>query len=205
MDAKNQIQIIKSQIMNIKLSIDNMDLMMNNTQIGELLINLSIQMLNTGIQTFNIGKNIIINYNKYVEQLNLISQQINILINENNNMIQQQQMMQQQVMIPPLMMGQNYMNMYMNQPLNSNEINRQKKRRINAIFKTTLGNTTNIAVEEGTTVEELLNQYINRINMNFPIKTFYCYNTEHFLKRTEQKKVEDILGMHVYINIRVDI
>ena len=73
MDAKNQIQIIKSQIMNIKLSIDNMDLMMNNTQIGELLINLSIQMLNTGIQTFNLGKDNfeMIDYNTFSECPNL--------------------------------------------------------------------------------------------------------------------------------------
>ena len=73
----------------MKLTIDNIDmtnnikLIMNNNQLGEQLINLSLQLLNNGIQGLNFCKNIINNFNNYVGQLILISQQINLLINEN--------------------------------------------------------------------------------------------------------------------------
>ena len=164
MDTKNQVQLIKSQIMNMKLQIDNIDIqnnnmfMMNNNQIGEQLINLSIQILNTGIQTFNIGKNIFINYNKYIEQLKLISQQINILINENNNMIQQQQMMQQQMMIPPPMMMQPIL-------IEQNNNFGKEPERYNVIFKSSSGSLPiiNILAYEGMSIKELLDKYINSI------------------------------------------
>ena len=164
MDTKNQVQLIKSQIMNMKLQIDNIDIqnnnmfMMNNNQIGEQLINLSIQILNTGVETFNIGKNIIINYNKYIEQLKLISQQINILINENNNMIQQQQMMQQQMMIPPPMMMQPILNEQNN---NFGKV----PERYNVFFKPLFDSLPkiNILAYEGMPIKELLDKYINSI------------------------------------------
>ena len=164
MDTRNQVQLIKSQIMNMKLQIDNIDIqnnnmfMMNNNQIGEQLINLSIQILNTGIQTFNIGKNIIINYNKYIEQLKLISQQINILINENNNMIQQQQIFQQQMMIPPPMMMQpNFINI--KKPIDYDVYS--------IIFKTSTGNVTTINItNKDVRIGELLYIYKKRVDIN---------------------------------------
>ncbi len=131
---------------------------MNNDQIGEQLINLSIQILNTGIQTFNIGKNIFINYNKYIDQLKLISQQINILINENNNMIQQQQMMQQQMMIPPPMMMQPILN-------EQNNNFGKEPERYSVIFKPLFDSLLiiNILAYEGMSIKELLDKYINSI------------------------------------------
>ena len=164
MDTKNQVQLIKSQIMNMKLQIDNIDIqnnnmfMMNNDQIGEQLINLSIQILNTGIQTFNIGKNIFINYNKYIDQLKLISEQINLLIN-GNNMIQQQQMMQQQMMIPPPMMMQPILNEQ------NNDFVRKKSEIYNVIFKPCSGFLPcfNIVAYEGMPIKELLDKYKNSI------------------------------------------
>ena len=159
MDIKNQIQLINTQIMNIKLGIDNIDMQTNNlfminyNLISEQLLNISIQMLNTGIQTFNIGKNISMNYNIYFEKLKLISEQINSLINE-NNIIQQQQMMQQQ-----WMMMQN--NLPMNiQPLN---IQQSKPEIYNIIFSIQEGNIKTIHAQNGMTVQELINKFINKI------------------------------------------
>ena len=159
MDIKNQIQLINTQIMNIKLGIDNIDMQTNNlfminyNLISEQLLNISIQMLNTGIQTFNIGKNISMNYNIYFEKLKLISEQINSLINE-NNIIQQQQMMQQQ-----WMMMQN--NLPMNiQPLN---IQQSKPEIYNIIFSIQEGNRITIHAQNGMTVQELINKFINKI------------------------------------------
>ena len=192
MDTKNHIQLIKSQIMNMKLQIDNIDIqnnnmfMMNNIQIGEQLINLSIQILNTGIQTFNIGKNIVINYNKYIDQLKLISQQINILINENNNMIQQQQMLQQQMMIPPPMMMQPILNKQ------NNDFVRKKSEIYNVIFKPCSGFLPcfNILAYEGMSIKELLDKYINsikgKLNEN-EINKLKFYSTTNMIGRLNRE------------------
>ena len=97
MDAKMQIQSLKTQIENIKLQIDNIEIQYNNkyiglqagnlmteSLIGEQLFNLSIQLLNSGINSFNIGKKINLDYDNYLNKLKQISQQINELIEENN-------------------------------------------------------------------------------------------------------------------------
>ena len=196
MDTRNQVQLIKSQIMNMKLQIDNIDIqnnnmfMMNNNQIGEQLINLSIQILNTGIQTFNIGKNIIINYNKYIDQLKLISQQINILINENNNMIQQQQMMQQQMMIPPPMMGGNWMDMYPNQ---SSNLDNQEIEIYNIVFRHKYGNIKGIAAQKNMTIEELLNEYKLKTNTNdYEFQNLYFLFNAQKLEKHDKRKIKDV-------------
>ena len=123
------------------------------------MLNLNIQMINTGIQAFNIEKNIVINNFNYFEQLKLISQQINILINENNNMIQQQQMMQQQMMIPPPMMMQPILNEQ------NNDFVRKKSEIYNVIFKPCSGFLPcfNIVAYEGMPIKELLDKYKNSI------------------------------------------
>ena len=161
MDIKNQIQLINTQIMNIKLGIDNIDMQTNNlfminyNLISEQLLNISIQMLNTGIQTFNIGKNISMNYNIYFEKLKLISEQINSLINE-NNIIQQQQMMQQQWMMMP---NNPPMNM---QPMN---IQQNEPEIYNVLFlmQGSKRNIKTIHAQDGMTVKELINKFINKI------------------------------------------
>ena len=159
MDIKNQIQLINTQIMNIKLGIDNIDMQTNNlfminyNLISEQLLNISIQMLNTGIQTFNIGKNISMNYNIYFEKLKLISEQINSLINE-NNIIQQQQMMQQQWMMMP---NNPPMNM---QPMNIQQ-NEPEIYSVIFLMQGTIRRT--IHAQNGMTVQELINEFINKI------------------------------------------
>ena len=167
METNNQIQLLKSQIMNIKSGLDNISLqnnnmlIMNNIQVGELLLNLSIQILNTGIQAFNIGKNISMNYNKYFDQLKLISQQINSLINE-NNLIQQKQMRQlQQMMIPPIMIQQNQNEQFQNS--SQDVTNKEFVEKINVLFEESRGIKILIPADPNMTLENLFNIYESKI------------------------------------------
>ena len=164
MDTTIQIQALKSQIMNIQFQIDNIDIqnknafMINKIQIGEQLLNLSVQILNIGIQAFSFGKAIVTNYNKYTEQLKLISQQINSFIYE-NNILQQKMANQLMIQQPPMMiMHQN--NNVLNQP--------QKYNVIFKVINQPLDSTvTTVTIQEGMTVEELLNRYINKVKDQF--------------------------------------
>ena len=156
MEASFQIQTLKSQIENMKLQIDNIQMqsnnmfMMNNNPICEQILNLSIQLLNAGIQAFNTGKNMhmMMNIQKFYEELRKISDQINLIINTNNMLQMQQPIMLQQ----PIQQQQfeNSKNEYKN-------ILFENARCPNGKFK------TNIVAKFGTTVKEVLDQYMLRV------------------------------------------
>ena len=169
MDITFRIQGIKSQIENMNLQIDNiqsqnniMNMNMVSNQIGEQLLNLSFQLLNTGIQAFNAGKNMItiMDTNKFYERLKNISEQINLIINYNdmNQMQQQQMMMQQQMMIQQQMNEK--------QPIINGHSDKRPSKNIIFIKEVGIRNTINIKAKYGTKVEEVLNEYINRISVN---------------------------------------
>ena len=186
METKNQIQLIKSQIMNMKMFIDNIDsqinnmLMANYIQIGEQLFNLSINLINTGIQVFNVGKNININYNKYSEQLIFISQQINSLINGNNMIPQNPMMIQPMMMAPPMMIQPNQ--------------NFNKPKIYNIIFQTMKGFRKVIHAQEGITIKELINKFIDSVKdqyTEYEINSMHFYSTSAFigiLKRNDDNR-----------------
>ena len=212
MDTYNQIQLIQSQIMGIKFQIDNISIqnnnmsMMNNTQIGEQLLNLSMQILNTGIQTFNIGKKLVMNCYNYIEQLKMISEQINSLINS-NNIMPQQPMMMMPPLPPPMLIQQNWMNLYQNENdfnEQENPLNNQKNYKINVVFKSNTGVITTIIVDKEITVEELLNKYINKRGLNrLENLNFNFIKNGNFLKRNDKRKVIDISGFNYEITIQV--
>ena len=203
MDTYNQIQLIQSQIMGIKFQIDNISIqnnnmsMMNNTQIGEQLLNLSMQILNTGIQTFNIGKKLVMNCYNYIEQLKMISEQINSLINS-NNIMPQQPMMMMPPLPPPMLIQQNWMNLYQNENdfnEQENPLNNQKNYKINVVFKSNTGVITTLVVDKEITVEELSNKYINKRGLNRLQNLNFKFNKNgNFLKRNDKRKVIDIPG-----------
>ena len=191
MDTNIQIQSLKSQIMNINFQLDNIDeqnkkaFMINKIQIGEQLLNLSIQILNIGIQAFTFGKATITNHIKYSEQLKLISQKINSFIYENDIL---QQKMNNQIMIqhPPMMIMQQNNNV-LNQPQKYNVFFKL----INKPFNST------VIIQEGMTVEELLNRYIDKIKDQFSndqIKKMEFFSTIAGigrLYRNEKRKLND--------------
>ena len=191
MDTNIQIQSLKSQIMNINFQLDNIDeqnkkaFMINKIQIGEQLLNLSIQILNIGIQAFTFGKATITNHIKYSEQLKLISQKINSLIYENN--IPQQKMINQLMIQHPPMMIMQQNNNVLNQPQKYNVFFKL----INKPFNST------VIIQEGMTVEELLNRYIDKIKDQFSndqIKKMEFFSTRAGigrLYRNEKRKIND--------------
>ena len=205
MDTYNQIQLIQSQIMGIKFQIDNISIqnnnmsMMNNTQIGEQLLNLSMQILNTGIQTFNIGKKLVMNCYNYIEQLKMISEQINSLINS-NNIMPQQPMMMMPPLPPPMLIQQNWMNLYQNENdfnEQENPLNNQKNYKINVVFKSNTGVITTLVVDKEITVEELSNKYINKRGLNRLQNLNFKFNKNgNFLKRNDKRKIIDIPGFN---------
>ena len=199
MDAKMQIQSLKTQIENIKLQIDNIEIQYNNkyiglqagnlmteSLIGEQLFNLSIQLLNSGINSFNIGKKINLDYDNYLNKLKQISQQINELIEENNF-----QPIQPLYMMPPPIYINNQTRIIRNP--NSNH-------RKNIVFDDRSGEIINIQAEYGITVAELLEKYYERLysrninNIMYKIKFLYDGQT---LEDNDLRKVENVFKSNV--------
>ena len=182
MDVNIQIESLKSQIENMKLQIDNIEMqsnnmfMMNNASIVEQILNLSIQMFNAGIHAFNTGKNIptMINIQKFYEQLRNISDQINLVINANN----MQQMQPINILQQPIQgQQQEIIFKYKN-------ITFENSRCPNGQFK------TNIVVKFGTTVKEVLDQYMLRVYGTVNKKLIFLYNSKQ-INRDEKRVIED--------------
>ena len=187
-----QIQSIKSQIENMKLQLQNIELQSNNMFMmnnpSEQLLNLSIQMINTGIQAFNTGKNMAMNLNidKFYDQLRNISEQINSFINENNNnkmRFQQQIMMQQQMMMQPNLIDNNV-------------------KYLTAIFEFANKPVFVVRVKYGTTVEELLNIYMNKAKIIDKDKYYFLFNAKK-INKVEKNLVENYFLCFPFIKINV--
>jgi len=195
-----QIQPLKSQIINMTFQIDNIELQMmnnyhypitnlmsfntsfmNNGLIGEQLLKLSMQMINAGIQAFNIGKEFDTYYmQNYLCQLKQISDQINIIIINENNILQQK-MMEGQMMI------QNFMKERQMDELNKvKAINFYNK----SLPESELFQT--IYAKYGEKVEEVLNQYLNRISgyVSSKNEAIFQYKGNN-IDRNEQRVIED--------------
>ena len=181
----NQIQALKSQIENTKLQIDNIVMLNNNMFMinnqSEQILNLSIQLFNAGIQAFNIGKNIsmMMNIQKFYDQLRKISEQINYIINGND-----MQQMQQQIIIQQQMMLQQQMMMqqpnYNNQGANAMEVPiifHEKYK--NIVFENPhhIRQFRNISAKFGTTVKEVLAQYMKEFDL-ISKKVYFWYDAK---------------------------
>ena len=183
-----QIQSLKSQIGNMKLQIDNIEmqnynLLMINNPIVEQLLNLSIQMFNAGIQAFNMGKNmnVVMNISMFYEQLKNIMEQVNSLINENNL---DQMMMQQQMMIQPPNFEQ--------QELMQQNIMNDNIKRKNIVFINARSKNYKILLQAkyGTTVEEILQQYMHKEYGSIQQNIYFIFNAK-VVKKDEKTVIED--------------
>ena len=175
----SNIQLIKSQIENFKFQIDNIEMQNNNMMmmnpINEQLLNLSMQMFHTGIQTFKAAiTEYMGNQDKFYKQLKIISEKISNIINNYN--IQQQQMM----MIPPPMM--------MNPGINLN--NPIKISKINCIFENSRKGNKVIIMDTSSTVEKLLNKYLDDVYYSREAKIAFLFNASQ-INRHEQKAIGD--------------
>ena len=177
-----QIQSLKSHIENIKLQIDNIEMQISNSMmvnysiISEQVLNISIQMFNAGIQAFNTGKNMnmMMNLQNFYNQIRAISEQLNLILNE--NIIQQfpQQVMMQQQMQPPQILFQQDI--------------------IILKFENAKGMKTVINIDFESTVEEALNRFIKKAyGSSTNKKLVFMYNAQE-IKRNEQRKIRDFFN-----------
>ena len=193
MDANIQIQTIKAQIENLKFQIDNieiqnnnnMNIMMNSSAIGEQIVNISIQIFNVGIQAFNFGINKVkmMNVQNFYDKLRKISEQIKLIIKGNNihtmncNMLFQTQMpIQHQI--------NNHQENYMNIGFGKGK---------NLPFM-------NLIVKYGTTVEEVLNQFMQKVYGFENYKIYFLYNAMR-INRNEKRKIENFFRHNSKIEV----
>ena len=157
-----QIQNMKYQINNIESQLDNLIIQIQNNglpNIGLQINNISIQILNMGIQSLNIGKQI--PYNNPMNNMNMdinlqnIITQINNIINPQMNMFGMQ--------IPPMN------NFSMGIPFNENQIKNEIKEESNVskmeiTFNASTGSKKVLLFDYGTTINEMLEKYLESFN-----------------------------------------
>ena len=121
---------------------------------------------------------IVMNKVKFYEQLKNISEQINIILNANfMESIQQQMTIQQQIMPQQQQM------------IMQQKIKNKKEQYINIGFDNCRKQYVNLAVKYGTTIEELLNKYINEVYGITNKKLNFIFNAKR-VERNDQNKVE---------------
>ena len=168
---------MKLQIDNIEMQSNNM-FIMNNNQLSEQILNLSIQLLNAGIQAFNTGKNMymMMNIQKFYEELRKISDQINLIINT-NNMLQMQQ---------PIMLQQ---------PIQQQQLENSEKDYKNIVFNNARCPNgkfkTNIVAKFGTTVKEVLVQYMLRVYGTTNKNLVFIFLAVKINRDDEKRVIED--------------
>ena len=199
---KFQVQSLKSQIDYIKLQLSNIENQCSGPIFcnpSEQLLNVSIQILNTGIQAFNTGKNEGIVSDNYYEQIKNISSLINTILNEYQSRNMQQQMMQQQMMQQQMMqqqmMQQQMMQQQMEQQIMLQQIgenmNKEKLKKLNVIFRHQSGLKFNLAPYIGTKIKDLLDKF--SVKMGAPKNNFIFLCNGWELKHDDSRKIEEIL------------
>ena len=194
---KNQINDIKFQIENIEIQNNNQMMMIPKIPIGDQLLGLSLKIFNTGIQTFNTGKNLSLNSAIFFNQLQNISEQINLLINS-HIMEEKQKMLQQQMMVQQFpIMHQNPVQQNIEQPLII-------IKKINVLFKRADGTKLNIIADLDMTMKDLLDKYMDKAFGYEREDVYFVYNMK-IISRNETKKLKDYLNSKSHISIDVKI
>ena len=152
--------------------------------------------------------------------MNLQNQLMNIGMQMNNNMGMQMNNMDMGVQMNNMDMGMQMNNMDMGMQMNNNmgmqmnnnmgmqmnnnmgmqmminlmkKFNNQKEK-INITFKTTQGNEKNIAVDYGTSIDDMFKKYLKEVNhpelINNKTKIVFLYNAKK-LKFGDKTKIED--------------
>ena len=198
MNTNLQIQQIKYQLNEIKLQIESIEMQNNNqimmmNNIGDQLLNLSMKIFNAGIQTFKTGKALCLNSSIFFNQLQNISDQINLLINSHNLEENQQMMMMQQQM----MMMQQFPIIQQNPdivPININPpvINEEKT---NVVFKSNWGKTINIVADTDLTMEKLFDQYMERA-FGYEKEDIVFICNVNKIQRNEKKIIKEYLDRY---------
>ena len=202
----SQIQNTKLQIKNIDSQLDNLNLQLQNNGNSNIEIqinNMGIQFLNIGIQMLNISLQISNNNPTNMMNISLNLQNIIPQIIDMANLPMNMPSMN----MPPMnmnLMNMNPMNMPpmnmppMNMPPMDNQIQmaneiKEESNKMNIIFKTTYGVTHSLSFEYGTTIDEILKEYLNKVGKPELInskKVCYLFNAVQ-LKFGDKTKVEN--------------
>ena len=127
--------------------------------------------------------NMMMNLQNFYNQMKIISEQLNLILNE--NIIQQfpQQVMMQQQMQPPQILFQQNM--------------------IILKFENAKGMKTVINIDFESTVEEALNRFIKKTyGSSINKKLVFMYNAQE-IKRNEQRKIRDFFHGNNFVSITV--
>ena len=136
---------------------------------------------------------------KYYDPLKNISKRINSIINDMEQMIQNQ-IMQQQMMMQQQQMMQHQQIEAQQQLMNQFNNNFKK---INVIFKSCTGRIISISVKYGTTVKELLDEYMKRA-FGFPKENIkFLYNGLK-INRNELTTVENFFSFRTSVVVLVE-
>ena len=203
-----QIQNMKIQMKNAEMQLDNLEMQMKNLgslNIGMQINNMGIQLLNMGIQMINIGMNMPNNQN---DMFNFNQNIQNIL-----NQLQNIGMPNQQMGIP---MGMNMPPFGMNNPMNNNnfmggfddimepQMNNDRfndpmmepeNKKINIVFETLSGKKNNLVVDYGTTIDNLLQRYLNILDRP-PNQVEFILNGDR-LELGDETKVEKYFNVNI--------
>ena len=211
-----QIQNMKMQIKNTEMQLDNLEMQMKNLDslnIGMQINNMGIQLLNMGIQMINIGMNMSNNQNDMFN----FNQNIQNIINQLQNI----GMPNQQMGIP---MGMNMPPFGMNNQMNNNNfmggfddimeppiaidrfndpIMEPEKKKINVVFETLSGKKNNLVVDYGTTIDNLLQKYLNILDRP-PNQVEFILNGDR-LDLGDETKIETYCNVHAIGIPRVQV
>ena len=162
----SQIQNTKLQIENIDSQLDNLNLQLQNNGNSNIEIqinNMGIQFLNIGIQMLNISLQISNNNPMNMMNISLNLQNIIPQIIDMANLPMNMPSMNMPPMnMPPMNMFPMGIPPMDNQIQMANEI-KEESNKMNIIFKTTNKVTHSLSFEYGTTIDEILKEYLNKV------------------------------------------
>jgi len=175
-NIKFQFLEIQGQFEKIEMQIKNM----LNPNISSQIINLGINLINTGIQTLLMG---ILIPDMTRNNINIKSKIDDLIIQMNNISMQINNMNFQ--------MG--FLN-YGNNLLNNNN---EWEPKININFTTEVGQKYNLAFNYGSTIDEILEQYLIKTNsLQLRNELNFLYNTTP-IKFGDNRKIEDAFRLHL--------
>ena len=210
-DIIMKIQNIELQLKNIGTQIDCLYMQINNvgfSNVSSQIKFMGIQMLNIGIQMLNIGfdsqnnpQNISNNEQNLKSQIRNIKLQleniemkmdiplINPMLNPMNSSMN--------MMMP---MNNNMMNQGMQMQMPNfddfnNNLNEPEPEKYNIVFESNKFGNVNLIIEEGTTINDMLENYLENIgksnDLNMKNKIRFIYNAK-FLKFGDLRNIETI-------------
>ena len=197
------IQNIKTQLKTLDFQLDNIlniyNNMMPNLNVREQMQNLGIQMINLGIITINKA----IKIPNFGTDNSFLNQQITSIKMELQN-FQMQLNNNMGMMNNNLGMMNNNFGMMMDNNMFKEEFDENNKNKMNITFKTTQDVRTNLFINKGTSIAELIKTYfreVNHLELFNSDKIKFIFNASQLEYNDNNTKIEDYF--HNYSSVIV--